>query len=180
MYSEHEQDAGDEQQDRNDRGGRDHLESLPDRLRTRVGLRAAVQDEQATSSDHGKCGQFGAEGFGGLSGYGDQDRGHQNRPEQAQCLRGPVSELLGASDEAGPDGDRDKQQAGQRGGSGPSDLGECAPRFQAILDLDAMDANYLSPGGESGQRTAAAGLPVAARRARSEVPVIATVIAVTM
>jgi len=43
-----------------------------------------------------------------------------------------------------------------------------------------MDANYLSPGGESGQRTAAVGLPVAARRARSEVPVIATVIAVTM
>jgi hypothetical protein len=73
-----------------------------------------------------------------------------------------------------------KQQADQRGGSSPSDLGECAPRCQAILDLDAMDANYLSPSGESGQRRAAAGLPVAARRARSEVPVIATVIAVTM
>jgi hypothetical protein len=35
-------------------------------------------------------------------------------------------------------------------------------------------------GGGSGQRTAAAGLPVAARRARSEVPVIAMVIAVAM
>jgi len=45
VYSGHEQDAGDEQQGRDDRGGRDHLESLPDRLRTRVGLRAAVQDE---------------------------------------------------------------------------------------------------------------------------------------
>jgi hypothetical protein len=43
-----------------------------------------------------------------------------------------------------------------------------------------MDASYLSPRGEFGHRTAAAGLPVAARRARSEVPVIATVIAVTM
>ncbi len=74
MYSEHEQDAGDEQQDRNDRGGRDHLESSSDCLRTRVGLRTAVEDEQATSSDHGECGQFGTEGFGGLSGKGDQNR----------------------------------------------------------------------------------------------------------
>jgi hypothetical protein len=43
-----------------------------------------------------------------------------------------------------------------------------------------MDADDRPPGGESGHRTAAAGLPVAARRARSEVPVIATVIAVAM
>jgi len=57
--------------------------------------------------------------------------------------------------------------------SGPSDLGECAPRFQAILNLDAIDADCRLPRGESGQRTAAVGLPVAARRARSEVPVIA-------
>jgi hypothetical protein len=77
---------------------------------------------------------------------GDQDRGQQDRSEQAQGSRGPVSELLEPGDGIDPDGDREEQQADQRGGGGLGDFGECAPRCQAILNLAAGGGSMIMHG----------------------------------